>query len=1338
MGVVYKARHLGLNRVVALKMILAGAHAGPEERVRFLAEAQAVAAVKHPGIVQIYDLGTHASLPYFALEFCPGGSLADRLGKPLPPAEAARLVEQLARAIHAAHQAGIIHRDLKPANVLLAGSEGERRGVSPPVQASDRLPDAAPLAHFAPRITDFGLARRVEGGSGLTQTGAVMGTPSYMAPEQAQGKKEIGPAADVYALGAILYECLTGRPPFQGNDVLDTLQQVCSDDPLPPTRLQPGVPRDLETICLKCLEKEPSRRYPSAAELADDLRRFLHYEPIRARPAGIGERTVKWLRRRPAVVLAALSVGLLLAGAAVGYWLWQGMEGQRRRAEEVRREVEQKERAEAEARRLKVEYYLTFERRRGVPQGRTPLSEAQARHCRVACKFYRRAGRVERVDLVNGLGRLTGAQPDSGQARDSNFDFLERLDATTDLRRECSYRYRRDAQGNLTEETALDQYGQLLWKLHYTSPTTAQYTDPQGFPTPRTPSGAAYVRFAWSEQGYPLEIWHLDRLGRPAPDRNGVYGKRRQYNDRGQLVRVTYLDRHGRPICGAGRTAGYTARYDGLGRRIEQAHFDGDGKPAFHQDGYCRRTWRYDESGNASAVAHFGTDGKPVRRKTGDHRWEGRYDERGNIVAVAAFGSDDRPTLFHSGYHRATASYDERGHQTESACFGTDGKPVRTAYGYQRWTRRSDEHGNPIDTACYDSDGKPSLFRDGYHRWTARYDQRGRRLEGAFFGTDGRPALRKEGYHRWTARHDERGRTVEMSYLGTDGRPAMRKDGYHRWRVRYDERGNCTETAYFGRSDEPVLRKDGYQRWSKRYDEQGNPVEMAYFGTDGKPVLHRDGNHRWTARYDEHGNQTEQAFFGLHGEPVLIPSGYHRWAKRYDQRGNETEVAYFGTDGKPALSRAGHAKLARTYDPTDRVVRRTSWVLDRDGAYALKRAKRDRRRIVEEALFTADGQPAWYKDGYHRWRARYDERGKRTEVAYFGLANRPALYQGSHHRWEGRYDRRGNLVAGAFFGPDGKPTLYRDGSHRWTGKYDAHGNRTEAAFFGTDGQPVRTVSGYQRWTARYDERGNCIEEASFDTDGKPALHREGYQRWTARYDGWRRTEMAFFGTNGQPVLIFGYHRWTKRYDEKGNHVETAHFDTAGKPVVRKEGYHRWEGCYDQRGNCIWGAFFGSDGKPALHEDGYQRWTARYDGRRNRTETAYFGADGKPVLHRNGYHRLTRVYNAHDQEVDRAAFDCTGKPVRLQVLIAQVTPGGQADRLHLQVGDVLQRYAGVSVRNRTQFRQARSREQPGDAPRDLEVLRQGKPVTVAVSAGLLGVTFTERAAGSHPVGVRTEK
>jgi WD40 repeat protein len=303
MGVVYQARQKNLKRLVALKMVLAGTHAGREELDRLRAEAEAVARLQHPNIVQIYEIGDHDGVPHISLEYVDGGSLARRLAdRPLPPDEAARLVEVLARAMHYAHQKGVVHRDLKPANVLLATS---------PVDGG-----------LMPKITDFGLAKHLDEEAGRTRSGALLGTPSYMAPEQAAGRvRQVGPLTDVYALGAILYECLTGRPPFRAATVLQTLEQVRHHDPVPPSRHNPKVPRDLETVCLKALAKEPAGRYPSALMLAQDLERFRAGESILARREGRARKVWRAVRRRPftaaAIVAVLLAVGV---GAALAAW----------------------------------------------------------------------------------------------------------------------------------------------------------------------------------------------------------------------------------------------------------------------------------------------------------------------------------------------------------------------------------------------------------------------------------------------------------------------------------------------------------------------------------------------------------------------------------------------------------------------------------------------------------------------------------------------------------------------------------------------------------------------------------------------------------------------------------------------------------------------------------------------------------------------------------------------------------------------------------------------------------------------------------------------------------
>lgn len=350
MGVVYQARDVELKRSVALKMILLGSHAGDVQRQRFRTEAEAVARLHHPNIVQVYELGNHDGSPYLALELVDGGSLADIIGDDAwDPILSAELCAILARAVHYAHQQGVVHRDLKPANVLLNRSGGTE---SPTLHGEPRRPSDSTAFDgerdtvrtmrgelsqatggslegtgttgngWTPKVADFGLARTTET-QDITATGELLGTPKYMAPEQASGERG-GPPCDIYALGCILYRLLTGRTPFHGATAVETLRRVVEDVPVSPRVLQPGLSVDLTTICLKCLEKDPQKRYASARDLADDLTRFLSGDLIQARPASTLERFIKWTRRRPAV--ASLSFALFtvaMTGFALIVWQWR-------------------------------------------------------------------------------------------------------------------------------------------------------------------------------------------------------------------------------------------------------------------------------------------------------------------------------------------------------------------------------------------------------------------------------------------------------------------------------------------------------------------------------------------------------------------------------------------------------------------------------------------------------------------------------------------------------------------------------------------------------------------------------------------------------------------------------------------------------------------------------------------------------------------------------------------------------------------------------------------------------------------------------------------------------
>jgi YD repeat-containing protein len=1136
MGVVYRARQHGLNRVVALKMIRGEAHAGADERARFRTEAEAIARLQHPNIVQVFEVGEHEGRPFLSLELCPGGSLADRLrGAPLSGAEATRLVEMLARAVQAAHDAQVIHRDLKPANVLLAV------GTDLPV-CPDRPGGLSP--QFTPKITDFGLARKLDE-AGQTVSGAVLGTPSYMAPEQAAGKgQQVGPAADVYALGAILYECLTGRPPFKAATIYDTLLQVIGDEPVPVRRLQPGVPHDLETICLKCLRKEPKQRYASAAELAEDLRRFLADEPIQARPVRAWERLVKGARRRPAVALAMVLGALLLCGVGSSWWFWH-------QGEQRRRQAHERERAEAEAQAVHVEYYANFVKRWGAPAGIGPLTEQQLRRRWISYKFYRRGGRVEKVEVVNGLGLLTtwhGVPVFIGQLPASD-------DSDVGGRHDCRFEYRRNQQGQVIEEVASDQNDTVIWAFHYTRPTTGYFTDARGFPSPRAGSGATYVELVFSPDGLEQEVHYLDRNDKPRADGAGYFGERRQFDRRGLPVQTTYL---GPPSPSGAYRDGHlkaTRVYDDQGNVLEVAYFGLDGKPRVLADGYARVTYAYDEHGNNTAVAYFGLAGEPVVNKEGVARETRRFDDRGNWIEQAYFGPDGKPTLDRNQVARFKAKYDERGYVTRGDWFGKDGKLTLHKNGMATVITVNDDRGNATDVALFGVDSKPTLHRAGYARITKVYDRRGNVIESALFGLDGKPILDKEGRARTTSVYDEQGKLLERAFFGIDGKPALFRQSYARFKRAYDERGNVIETTLFGVDGKLAIHRDGYSRWTAAYDEYGNRTESAHFGPDGKPTLNKDRVSRWTEKHDANRNLIEVAYFGVDGKPALSnKEGHHKFTARYDERGNRTEAAFFGLDGNPTLHKEGYARWAAEYD--------------------------ERGNQTRLAYFGLDGKPTRHKDGHASWTMKYDPRGNRVEENYFGLDGKPTLNVDGYARLTAQFDRRGNRIAQAYFGLDGKPTRHNDGNaHQVTSAYDERGNQTEEAYFGLDGKPCLMSGGYARITWVSDLRGNKIEEVYYGVDGKPALHKDGYAKTTRKYDArGNESEVAFFGRDGKPILHQeGYARWTARYDERDNQREVAYFGVDGKPISGKGGYARSTAEY-KAGTQVDAAYFDVAGK----------------------------------------------------------------------------------------------------------------------------------------------------------------
>jgi hypothetical protein len=1300
MGVVYRATHDPLGRIVAVKIIRAGEHAGRQDLQRFQAEAEMIARLQHPNIVPIYELGRCRGQPYFTLEYVRGGTLKKRLAAgPLPPRDAAQLMVKLARATAYALAQGVVHRDLKPDNVLMT-EEGE------------------------PKIADYGVAKRLAGGAGLTQSGAVVGTPAYIAPEQAAGSKDVGPAADIYALGAVLYECLTGRPPFEGESLYDTLHKVLTEDPVSPAWFRPGLPRDLETICLKCLRKKPEQRYATAEELAEDLERYLAHRPIHARRTAAWEKGLKWGRRHPTAATLLTLLTCLLVVAAVFGWSYYDR-----------------------VLRVHVAYYANFGKRWGAYEGIGLLTDEQVQNRLYSYKFYTRAGRVERMDAVDHQGRLTNEHP--------VIQYMDTLEsAKPTVKRECYYKLVYDSQGQVTDEISYDRRDHVVFHFHYTSTTTAAFTDGEGLPLSRTPSGATYVELTRNSDGLETELHYRggENGNEPRPDEDGAYGWRMEYGALDLPTSVTFLDAGGRPFRNRNGYATIQYEHDALGNVTKMSYLDEKGRQTRHKDGYAALRQDWDEYGRLDEQTFLDEHDESVRSRSGivQCRWtytsptdylQEYFDER---------GQPDRPLEPYAPLRQETIRSDPSGRTVKVTYLDEAGQPMRDAYWVAAFIAVTDADGRVLDLSYFGPDGRPTFLSEGYGRKVMRYDDDGNMTLWEGYDLDGRLTRNDEWYARMVCKYDNRGHCTEKAYYGPDGEPTLHKNGYAVRVANYDANGNLAREEFLDTQRKPVRCRGRYYRARYGYDSGGHNTEIKYFAPDETPTWHKKGYASLRMTYDPRGflltrtalspdtelavdwdNRTHAA---KEGQPAVDWNGTSRIRYDYDNWGNTSKEGYYSPDGKrPRLNAEGAAVVERVFDRRGNELsvsyfgRQGEKLRCKAGYWQEQIEYNDRGFVTRRTYHDIDGARIATAENIAEERVTPDRQGRAADVSYLGVDGKPALKGGLYARVITDYDDRGLIVGTSYYGLDGKQLVNGDeGFARSRTDFDARGRMTARHYFGTDGKPGRHNAGNAQVQWAYDDRGHWIAESYFDAGGEPLALGGRYAKQEYAYnDRGNQTEILCRDREGKLVAgPFGYARVMKTYDDRDNVTSCRFLGPDNQPCLHSEGNAKVIRRYNDCDEGEEEAFYGLDDRLLfVPKYGYARRVYVYDDLGNLKEQRYYGADDKPINGPDGYARRVFTLEGHDVR-ETKYYDREDHALPLSVVVTKVEPGKVGDRMGLKVGDVFTHYDGKTVTDRAGFIKTRAAELPGGPTRTLQILRDGKELEFQVSPGLMHITLDD--------------
>lgn len=1138
MGSVYLAEHKFIKGQMAAIKVINSNMLNDFTRKKLLDEATSQSKLGHQNIAHFQNFHIDESgNAFLIMEYADGLSLEDYINTVsglIVEDRICPLFEPILDAIGYAHKHNILHCDIKPANIVIT-KDG------------------------TPKVLDFGIAKIIKEDGMTEEDGMISGTPSYMSPEQVDGKP-MDARSDIYSLGVLLHQMLTGNAPYDTTTLTEReINEKVVNEPLPRMRTYYKYVSDkVQEVVDKATAKNPKDRYQSCEKFKEALHKAIYPEPI-SRWVWIG-----------AAAIVAIVIG-------IGTYAW-------------------------DYNRTKIYYYKDYVEQWGVPQGIGELSEKEAKHREATYRFEVSKRKLRRMSLVNSFGNITDHHDSEHTERPSDMQL-----------------YYSD-NGDISFIKILDKSGRTLYKKSYNDKLNTvifQYDDENStefvlasktlelfkspFANANNKGKITRYLLTYDENGYVSKQEYASFFNTKIGDADGIYARAYKRDHKGRIIEERYLGHDGNP---KGTKKGLGIRrhkYNENDDWYETSYYTFDGQESTDGNGVPIVKIEVDKYGNRIKESYTDGNGIPVLR-TDCNAAGFTYvrNEHGLCTELAYFDVEGKLCYGKDGVAGYTQEFDENGYTSKLTYFDDKRQICAINTGQAYHTQVNDSVGNPIEVWFYDKNGNLKENSDGIAGIKMKYDQYGNQIEYISYGTNKKPCLQSDNTVGYTADVNEQGFIVRMTNLNESLKPCKDSYGIITWIREYDKRGNITKISYFDENNNPISSNENIAGINYKYDDNGNETERTFFNTKGEACLVSNTFYKAIFTYDENGNLTSERYYDLNNNLTLNTDNVAGYDYVRDERGNMLENTPIGTNGK---LKNGKLIVKRKFDKFDNEIEFA--VFDTKGAalnnqnYHRYVCKYDvRNQITEITYYGKKGELVCFNDDkYAIQQQEYNSKGHRIRCTYFGTDRKPVISKEGWHTSTYEYDAQGRITKQLFYDLNNKPTNPKVMVPEGICKYDKWGNMIYiAALDGKGNFIINPNTGWSIMRREYNLRGKVLTEAFYTEKDKPIISKQqGYHKAMFEYDDkGNEISVCYWNASENPMKIEGFHKRTREYDKNGNNTMEAYWGTDNNPIAIKEGIHKTTSLYNEKGQPTEIRHYGTKGQAIETSYGYHRYVITYE------------------------------------------------------------------------------------------------------------------------------------------------